>query len=62
MIELYYPVGLINKDIWQIHQNMLRQWCNRNCAGYIICDMLTTNMRWGFKIEEDATAFKLKWL
>lgn len=52
-------------DYWYDHKetfNNLNSWCKENCNGYYILDILGSRIRAGFVENEDAVAFKLRWL
>ena len=54
-------VGLSDPG-WKEKVRERRDWCGENCRAQVFHDMLTEEARWSFVSEEDAMAFKLRWM
>lgn len=61
LIELYTVIGLLSSN-WREDVDTKYKWCKNNCSGWWHFDMLSHTTRWNFKYEQDAMAFKLRWL
>jgi len=61
LIELYTNGGLLNYE-WTRDRDEYYRWCQENCKEWFSYDALSLSVRWNFKHEADAVAFKLRWL
>jgi len=61
LIELYTETGLFD-EWWRIKNKIYSDWCKENCREWWSHDVISQQTRWNFKCEEDAMAFKLRWL
>lgn len=62
MIFVYTEFGLSSTTNWRDKFQIRRDWCGENCQGQFVHDLLSDSTRWGFELEEDAMAFKLRWV
>ena len=52
--------GLLDQN-WRGNLRNRLQWCDENCRGMFLHDILSHNILWSFLNNEDAVAFKLRW-
>lgn len=64
MIDLIYEFDSYTGFVMALKDTLpdIRLWCNENCRGYFIAEILGNCIKISFSETEDAMAFKLRWL